>query len=187
MTSNKSPEEFSYTLKIPLDRIGVLIGPSGNIKKEIEKSTETKLAIDSNEGEVVITSTDGLRLYEAREVIRAIGRGFNPNLAMHLLKSDYGLEVVDIDDFVGKNKKAHVRLKGRVIGSEGKAKREIENLTQSSISVYGKTVAIIGHINDVINARRAIESLLEGATHASVYRFLEKKRREKKMNYVMNF
>ena len=186
MTSdNLPPEEFSYTLKIPLDRVGVLIGPSGNIKKEIEHSTQTKISIDSKEGEVIITSTDGLHLYEAREVIRAIGRGFNPDIAMHLLKSDYGLEVIDVDDFVGKNKKAHLRLKGRVIGSEGKAKREIEHLTQSSISVYGKTVAIIGHISDVINARRAIESLLEGATHASVYRFLEKKRREQKMGDMM--
>ena len=182
MTSdNPQPEEFSYTLKIPLDRIGVLIGPSGNIKKEIENATQTKLSIDSKEGEVIITSTNGLHLYEAREVIRAIGRGFNPDLAMYLLKSDYGLEIVDIDSYVGKNKKAHLRLKGRVIGSEGKAKREIEHLTQSSISVYGKTVAIIGHISDVLNARRAIESLLEGATHASVYRFLEKKRQEMKI------
>ena len=36
-------EEFSYTLKIPKDRVGVLIGKSGDIKKNIESVTKTKI------------------------------------------------------------------------------------------------------------------------------------------------
>ena len=174
-------ELFSYNLKIPLDRVGVLIGPSGAVKKQIEQATHTQLAIDSEEGDVEIRSDSGVHIYETREIIRAIGRGFNPNIAMQLLKQDYSLEIVQVTDFAGKNKNAFKRLKGRVIGSEGKAKRELENLTNCVISVYGKTVALIGPVEDVINARRAIEELLAGSTHARVYRFLEKKRREKRM------
>ena len=178
-------EQFSYTLKIPLDRVGVLIGPSGSVKKQIEQATHTQLAIDSNEGDVEIRSESGLYLYEAREIVRAIGRGFNPDIAMQLLKQDYSLEIVQVADFAGKNKNASKRLKGRVIGSEGKAKRELEHLTQCVVSVYGKTVALIGAVENVINARRAIEELLAGSTHARVYRFLERKRRERRMNDVM--
>ncbi|HLC74926.1 MAG TPA: KH domain-containing protein [Candidatus Nanoarchaeia archaeon] len=178
-------EKFSYSLKIPLDRVGVLIGPSGNVKKQLEQDTNTSLLIDSREGEVEIISTSGVHLYEAREIVRAIGRGFNPGIAMHLLKQDYALEVVNVDEFTGKNKNASLRLKGRVIGSEGKAKREIERLTDCVISVYGKTVALVGPVDMVVHARRAIEDLLAGSTHARVYRFLEKKRREHKIMRIV--
>src|SRR3989344_1112583 len=116
-------EQFSYNLKIPLDRVGVLIGPHGAVKKQIEQATHTLLAIDSKEGDIEITSDSGLHLYETREIVRAIGRGFNPDVALQLLKQDYALELVQVSDFA-KNKNAFKRLKGRVIGSEGKAKRE---------------------------------------------------------------
>lgn len=178
-------EQFSYTLKVPRDRVGVLIGKKGEIKKHVEEATGTVMEIDSKEGDVVITAIDGLKLYEAREVVRAIARGFNPKTALQLLKGDYALEVVNIADYVGKNQNAGLRLKGRVIGAEGKAKREIERLTNSEISVYGKTVAIIAEIENAMNARRAIQNLLEGATHASVYHFLERKRRERRVARIV--
>jgi ribosomal RNA assembly protein len=175
-------EEFAYTLKIPKDRVGVLIGPAGSMKDDIEKATKTKLNVDSKEGEVIITSTDGLKLYEAREVVHAIARGFNPKIAMRLLKADNVLEIIDITDYTGKSKNTQLRLKGRVIGSEGKSKREIERLTGAEMQVYGKTVAIIGEVDAATDARRAIEQLLAGAPHAGVYRFLEKRRRERKFS-----
>ena len=57
----------------------------------------------------------------------------------------------------------------------------IEELTNCDICVYGKTIGIIGPIEEVANARKSIEMLLEGAMHASVYKFLEKQRRDTKM------
>jgi ribosomal RNA assembly protein len=174
-------EEFSYSLKVPKDRIGVIIGPSGSMKKEIERATKVVLDIDSQEGEVILTSDDGVHLYDAREVVHAIARGFNPKIALQLLKTDYALEIIDITAYVGKSKNNQQRIKGRVIGSEGKAKKEIEILTGVEIQIYGKTVAIIGQIEAVTDARRAIESLLGGSPHAGVYKFLERRRRERKM------
>ena len=176
-----SADEFSHTLKIPADRVGVLIGTSGSMKKHIERATNTQISVDSKEGEVTITSDDGINLYDAREVIHAIARGFNPEVAMRLLKGEYSLEIIDIADYAGKSKNTADRLRGRVIGAEGKARREIEHLTDTSIQVYGKTIAIIGEIEHVSNARHAVGNLLAGATHAAVYRFLEKKQREYRM------
>ncbi len=178
-------DEFSYTLRIPKDRVGVLIGKSGKVKRDIEHATGTRMGIDSKEGEVAIVADDGLRLYEAREVIRAIGRGFNPEIALQLLKTDAALEIIDVTAVTGKSKNALQRLKGRVIGAEGKAKREIERLTGCSISVYGKTIALIGEVTDVTAARLAVENLLQGATHATVYRLLEKRRRERKFERML--
>ena len=72
------------------------------------------------------------------------------------------------------------RLKGRVIGREGKSRQIIEELSETNISVYGKTIGIIGSTESASIARQAVESLLKGATHASVFKFLEKKRRDLK-------
>ena len=177
--------EYSYELKVPKNRIAVIIGKDGSIKKDLEESTKTKLDIDSKEGDIFISGEDGLGLYTAREIIKAIGRGFNPEVAKLLLKPDYIFEVVDLSEYVGKSKEAMLRLKGRVIGKEGKSRKLIEELTECSISVFGKTISIIGLPDSAANARQAIESLLRGSTHANVYRWLERRRREMKRKAIM--
>ena len=43
---------FEKLIRIPEDRIGVLIGKSGNIKSNIEKTCSVKLEIDSKMGKL---------------------------------------------------------------------------------------------------------------------------------------
>ncbi|MBI2656186.1 RNA-processing protein [Candidatus Woesearchaeota archaeon] len=171
--------EYSYELKVPRNRVAVIIGKNGSVKKELEEATKTKLSIDSKEGDVFVSGEDALGLYTAREIIKAIGRGFNPDIARLLLKPDYIFEVVDLSEFV-KSKEAMLRLKGRVIGKDGKSRMLIEELTECNISVFGKTISVIGLPESSANARQAIESLLRGSTHANVYKWLEKRRRDLK-------
>ena len=175
--SGDSQDAFSYELKIPEERIAVLIGTEGKVKKEIEEQTKCKLDI-SKEGDVTITGEDGLILFITKEIVRAVGRGFNPKIAIQLLKTDYALEIIDLRDYAGKNKNTLERLKARVIGTAGKARAEFERLTATSISIYGKTIGIIGSTEQVAYARQALEMLLEGAMHKTAYYFLERKRRE---------
>jgi len=170
--------EYSYELKIPLERVAVLIGKSGETKERIEEETHCRMDIDSKEGEVRISGRDSIGLFTAREIIKAIGRGFNPDIALLVLKSDYVFDLLNLQDFTGRGKKSMIRLKGRVIGNEGKSRNTIEALTETYISVYGKTIGIIGSAERVTIARKAIESLLEGSPHATVYRWLERKSRD---------
>jgi ribosomal RNA assembly protein len=172
-----SQDEYQYGLKIPKERIAVLIGVKGKIKRDIEASTKTRLKIDSEEGDVFISGRDAINLFNAREIVKAIGRGFNPNIAMMLLKQDYSLEVVDIEEHA-KTKEHLNRVRGRLIGTEGKARRTIETLTDCYISIYGKTVSIVGSVDNVTAARRAVEGLLRGAKHGNIYKWLEKRRKE---------
>ncbi|MBI2107664.1 RNA-processing protein [Candidatus Woesearchaeota archaeon] len=178
-------EEFSYELRIPKSRIAVLIGKDGSVKKDMEDATSTKINIDSREGDIFVTGKDALGLYTAREIIKAIGRGFNPEVAQLLLKQDYVFEVIYMQDYSGKSKETMLRLKGRVIGREGKSRQLIEELTESYISVAGKTISMLGLPENVAAARQAIESLLRGATHSSVYKLLEKRRRDLKRKKYM--
>ena len=70
------------------------------------------------------------------------------------------------------------RLKGRVIGEKGKSRRVIEELTGCHISVYGKTIGIIGEASDVHLAHQAVGMLLQGSMHKTVFQFLEKQKKE---------
>lgn len=173
------PQEFAYELRIPKERVAVLIGSKGEVKRALEKETKTHIEVNSKEGLVKITGEDALLLYLAREIIRAIGRGFNPDIARQLLKHDYGFELIPVGEFA-RNQSDLMRIRGRIIGEGGKSRRTIEDLTQTNVCVYGKTVGIIGPIEHIADARKAIQQLLAGATHASVYRFLERRRREKR-------
>ncbi len=170
-------QEFSYELKIPEERVAVLVGSNGETKKEIEKLTLSKLEI-SKEGDVIITGEDALLLYTGQDIIKAIARGFNPKIALLLLKQDYALEIIDMKDIAGKSKNTLERLKGRVIGKGGKAREEIERLTDTYLSVYGKTIGIIGELPQAALAREAVGMLLKGAMHRTVYTFLERKKKE---------
>jgi len=178
-------DELSYQLKIPKDRIAVLIGKDGEIKKRLEEETHTQISIDSKEGEVVVTGRDALLLYTCREIIRAIARGFNPEVAFQLLKSDYMFELVTLGDKITKSKNAMKRVKGRLIGTKGKTRHIIEEMTGCNVCVYGKTVGIIGSYDGVAIARKAIESIILGSPHSSVYSWLERRRKEQLRDYLL--
>jgi len=176
-------EEFSYELRIPKERVAVLIGKKGEMKRAIEHDTKTKIQVNSEEGEIRLRGKDALLLYLAREIIRAIGRGFNPDIAKQLLKSDYAFELITISDYA-RTSRDLIRLRGRVIGEGGKSRRTIEELTETTICVFGKTAGIIGPGDQISDARRAIENLLSGSTHAHVYKWLEKRRRQKRRREI---
>jgi len=175
----------STFVKVPKERIGALIGPDGHVKESVEKQLSVELQIDSQTGDITITlspkATDPSLLFRAREVITAIGRGFSPERAFKLLRNDDTiLLVIDLRDMVGRSQSDIKRLKGRIIGKEGKTRRIIEELTDANVSVHGNTVAIIGDMDQAEAAREAIEMLIRGSQHRTMYRFLHKKRRELK-------
>ena len=163
-------------LKIPEDRVAILVGEGGKIKRKIEKRGEVVLNI-SRDG-VVEISGESLPVYIAISVVRAIGRGFNPDLALQLFNEKFAFELVDVTDYTGKSQKKLLRMKGRIIGQEGKSRKFLELRSGTNISVYGKTVGIIGELENVMVAKQAVEMLLEGSPHSSIFKWLEKKMRD---------
>ena len=174
---------YEKLIRIPTDRIGALIGKSGNTKRLIEKKCSINLDIDSENGEVLITATkltEDIESFKAVEIVSAIGRGFSPENAMRLLRGENSLHIIDLREFVGKSVDQIERVKGRIIGEGGKARLNIENLTNALITVYGRTVAIIGEPNQLRLAIDAISSLSNGSMHGPVYSKLESARRKEK-------
>jgi len=170
---------FEDGIKIPKDRIAVLVGVKGKTKREIERRTSTKIKINSEEGDIIISSEDSLAVFTAKLIVHAISRGFNPLIALKLLDEENCFELVNIDDFAKKSKKRLITLRARLIGSSGKCRKLIEILTHTEIQVYGKTAGIIGLQENVFLAKHAIINLLQGSKHGNVYAYIDRQKRLK--------
>jgi ribosomal RNA assembly protein len=166
---------------IPQDRIGVLIGEGGETMREIEDRAEVRLDIDSETGAVKVEAVgDPVTALKGPDIVKAIGRGFAPEDAFRLLDGDMMLfDLIDIGD-VARNKKDLKRIKGRLIGENGRTRELMEELTGASVVIYGSTFGMIGGPEQVDAVREAAEMILEGAPHGSVYSFLERKHNEMK-------
>jgi len=168
-------------IKVPLDRVAVLVGPKGSIKELIEEKSTAKLDIDSKSGDVeIMNPKDPLKGMRAKEAVTAIARGFSPGKALRLLDDENLMfETIDLSD-IARTEKDLQRIKGRIIGTKGKTREIFETLTNVHISVYGKTVCLIGYPEQNAIARAGIDMLLKGSSHGPVYKFLEKKKGELK-------
>lgn len=157
-------------LRIPEDRVAVLIGEDGESKELIEDLTGTEITVEENS-----VSIEGEPLEErnAKRMVRAIGRGFSPEKAQKMAERDVGIMLVDVSDF-DSNASRQRELKGRVIGRDGETRRHIEKEANVDISIYGSTVGVIGKTENLEVAREAIRMLLGGSSHSTAYRYLEK-------------
>ena len=162
-------------VKIPHERIAILIGERGKAKKEIEKACEVTLHVNED-GEIEIDG-DTAHTYFARDVVKAIGRGFSVQEALKIITNNFAFYLIDLDDYT-KSDKDITRIKGRIIGEKGKMKKEIESATESFLSIYGDTIGIISKIDTMEYAKEAIFMLIDGAQHSRVFNYLAKIRRQ---------
>jgi ribosomal RNA assembly protein len=175
-------------VKIPQERIGVLIGEGGETVRQIEQAAEVTLDIDSENGTVRVEKTgDPIRGLTGVDIVKAIGRGFSPEEAMTLLDDDLRLfEIIDIER-AARNDNDLRRKKGRLIGEDGRTRELMEELTGAKVVIYGSTMGVIGSPKEVDVIRTAAEMILDGAPHGAVYSFLERKRVEELKHQGMEF
>jgi len=174
---------FEQVVRVPAERIGVIIGRNGSTKKSLEEELGVQLMIDSRGGAVTVKSdrADKSDPMTAVRVVEAIGRGFSPERASRLIDEEAALELIDLRDYAGKSTNSIGRIRGRVIGLKGKSRRVIEELTHCYLSVYGRSVAIIGEPTEVQLASEAVKMLATGSQHRTVYNTLQKARTRRKM------
>ncbi len=171
--------------RIAKDRIGVLIGKSGETKLEIEKAARCTLHIDSDTGEVNANwfdDSDPIIRIKMPDVIRAIGRGMAPVRAITLLEDDVHLKMYDIREWVGRQPNQIKRMRGRIIGRNGRIRELIEELSGVELVVYRSTVVVVGDIDSLALGTSALERVLSGAEHGTVLKFLETERRRQRMD-----
>jgi ribosomal RNA assembly protein len=177
---------FQHLIKVPDDRIGVLIGKNGRVKREIEDKCKVQIEIDSQNGDAVISSASAtlseMQPFKAIEIISAISRGFSPQRAYRLFDDEeLMLQIIDLKDYTGKSANTMDRMKGRLIGQSGKSRKTIEELSGVYMSVSGHSVALIGKYEEVRLANDAVTMILKGSTHKTVYTMLQDARRKNKL------
>ena len=177
---------FEQVVKIPDDRIGVIIGKNGKVKTEIQDKCNVTIDVDSENGNAIISSTSKpiieMEPFKAVEIVSAIAKGFSPERAYRLLEEEEILQLVDLRDYAGKSANSLSRIKGRIIGEAGKSRKTIEELSGAYISVYGHTVGLIGTFEEIKLATEAVTMLSKGRSHASVYNMLQEAKRKSKLD-----
>ena len=175
----------SVFVRIPKDRVGVLVGPDGRVKRHIEEKLSVELQVESESGGVTAVlnekANDPSLLFKVKDIVTAIGRGFSPEHAFRLIRDEDAIfDMIDLRETFGRSEADIKRVKGRIIGMNGKTRRLIEELTDADVIVYGHTIGIIGTFEQVTAARSAVQMLIDGSQHHSVYKFLQRKRSEMK-------
>ena len=155
-------------VRIPQKRMDIL-KKYKELKEKIEEFTNTKIELNDD----VSIEGDSLNVFQAKNVIKAFGRGFDLDDCFYLLEDEYGLEIINLSEFI-KSKERLKTLKGRIIGTGGKTKKYIEKYADVKTSIFGKTVGIIGKWDKIYIAREAIMKLIEGCAHQTLYRWLER-------------
>ena len=176
---------FRQTVRVSSDRLGALVGKQGKVKKWLEEKCSVMLEIGSDTGEVAVISGVDLEKSDplkAVQIVNAIARGFSPERSARLLKEENLLDIIDLTAYTGRSKNSMERIKGRIIGYRGKARRVLEELTGTFVSVYGHTVAVIGTPNQVRQTQEALDMLASGSPHKAVYSMLQRKRSQVKLD-----
>jgi ribosomal RNA assembly protein len=150
-------------------------------KKLLEKIKQHGITFKMDGNMAYISGKSALEVLSAKNVINAFNRGFDSAISSLLLDDDYDLVVINLKDYSNSEKRA-IQLKGRVIGTRGMIKQRLMKETACYINVYGKTISIIGQIQDISIAQSAIEMILNGAKHDNVFLMINKKKVEVYMN-----
>jgi len=155
---------------MPEERVE-LLKADRRMTQKLEDLSNTRIKVEKG---VVVEGDDVVSVLRTKEVLKAFGRGFSFEDALSLLDEECVMDMINLKDFAGKSRKRQVLLKGRVIGTEGRMKELIQRHTNTKVAVYGKTICIIGKWKDVQDAKKAVEMLLSGCQHNTVYKFLER-------------
>lgn len=153
----------------------ILAALKGKNKKKLENVLSINLEIKKS-GTITIKSInkDFFSEYIASKVLEAISFGFNLQTALQLKDTEYDFKKLNIKFYSRASQQE--RARARLIGKKGKTKTTIENLTDCDIILTNNTVAILGKVNNVKVATKAVESLLRGSKQANIYKYLEKNR-----------
>jgi len=144
-------------------------------KNKIQTALKIKLIVKGN-----IIEINGAPAEElvTRDIIEAIGMGFPIEQALDLKNEEFTFQKIPIKSIAHRKNLSQVRA--RVIGTQRRALKNIEFLSNCDIVLHDNFVGIIGHNEDVKRAAYAIKKLIGGSKHANVFMYLEEENAKQK-------
>mgnify|MGYP001773132723 CR=1 FL=1 len=154
------------------------------------EATKTVISVNEVDGIIVIEPaspyTKPIDLMKAQDIVKAIGYGFSPERAFRLMDEDQILIIIDLKEHVKPSSNHLTRVKGRIIGEEGRVRKNLEDMTGTYISIYEDYVSIIGDYDSANIAREAIMMIIEGRQHATVYKYVDRAVRQIKRTKMLS-
>lgn len=140
-------------VRIPVDKIGAVIGPGGKIIRAIQEETGTKIDIEED-GSVYIAAADGLAANRAREMVEALTE-------VPVVGRIYTGKVVRIADF-GAFVEIMPNIDGLVHISQLDSERV--NKVEDVVGMGDEITVMITNIDDAGKIRLSRQAVLEGWT-----------------------
>jgi len=141
--------------------------------KKATPSIENKVKIKISFGkDRVYVEGKELDEYLVSQIIQAIDFGFDVEDALLLMNDGFAMEFIDVKNHTRRKNLKDVRA--RLIGTNGKAKKTMENLTGAVIVVNDNSVGVIVDSTHLDTTIQAIECLIQGSKHGNVFSYLEK-------------
>lgn len=165
-------------LDVPQERVGVLIGKNGEVKRKIEEEFGVKIHVQSEGVIKVEYNTDNPETYfKLRRIADAISSGFSGEDALRLFDDNIVFKKIDLRDFTDESSSRMKIIKGRIIGRGGKVWRKIEKLADVKLAIHKYTVGIIGEEENCEIAFKTILKILKGAQFSTVFKYLENQKK----------
>ena len=143
------------------------------IKKAVPLvESRLKVKIKFGKGGQIFILGEEFNAFLVDKILRAVDFGFDIEDAMLLRDDNFILEFVNMKEHTRRKNLEDVRA--RMIGTDGKAKRTIEELSGCVIAISGNQVGVIVNADHLDSVIQAIISLVQGAKHGNVFAYLEK-------------
>jgi ribosomal RNA assembly protein len=150
----------------------IVVESMNKIKKAVPAiENKIKVKISFGKDRVNVVGSE-LNEFLVEEIIRAVDFGFHIDDAILLKNEDFVLGFIDIKEHTRRKNLKDVRA--RVIGTNGKARKTLENLTGSVIVIKSNQIGVIVDSDHLDTTIQAIESLIQGSKHGNVFSYLEK-------------
>lgn len=143
-------------------------------RANLEKKLQVKLTL---EGRKLTIEGDPYKEYEAKIILEAINFGFSVSKALLLLEEEILFRRLHIKSFT-RRKNLH-EVRARLIGTYGKTKNTIEEISGCEVVIQDNEVGIIGSAESIEHATTAIKNIIRGTKQANAYRYLERMNRTK--------
>ncbi len=144
-------------------------------KNKLENKLNAKITLKDKTLEI---ETDTLNEFEAQRVFDAMNLGFSADDSLMVLEEEISFVQINMKDYA--NTKNLEVVRSRVIGTHGKTKSTIEEITKCKIKVSDNIIGIIGSGEVIETAITALTNIIRGTKQANAYRYLERINTQKK-------
>lgn len=142
---------------------------------ELQKKLKVEIKL---QGKKAVAVGDSIDEYEASLVLEAISFGFSAKKSLLLKDPEMIFRKLQIKNFTKRKNLKEVRA--RIIGTKGKTKKTIEEISGCYLILKDNELGIIASVETIEEATLAITNLIKGTKQSNVYRYLERTNKIKK-------